>query len=166
MNDAPASFSTPYRGMGVSSKGVRGMLDVILSDFVWLGEEAASEEESAAREFSEFSDETAADRGLKADTLDGKEKAQSSKNKERNQVHKWTTSTRRRMTERGRGTGRRAGSHRRRLSRGNPGRRVVTRWPTPRPEHTTTRLEHTTTRPEHTTRPEDASAGSTTTRCG
>ena len=37
-NDAPASFSTPYRGMGDSSKGVLGMLDGILPDFVRLDE--------------------------------------------------------------------------------------------------------------------------------
>jgi len=73
-DDAPASFDTPYRGMGGASGGVMGMLDVILSDFVRLETETAAEEETAQREFDAFSAESSKDRGAKASSLDSKQK--------------------------------------------------------------------------------------------
>merc|ERR1719321_666065 len=83
-DDAPASFDTPYKGMGGSSTGVMGMLDVILSDFVRLDEETNSEEKEAQRAFDAFSSESSADRNAKADSLDAKSKSKTSKEKELN----------------------------------------------------------------------------------
>merc|ERR1719240_784808 len=60
--------------MGGASGGVMGMLDVILSDFVRLETETAAEEETAQREFDEFSGESSKDRGAKASSLDNKQK--------------------------------------------------------------------------------------------
>jgi len=73
-DDAPASFDEPYRGMGGSSTGVMGMLDVILSDFVRLEEETTSEEASQQREFDAFSTESQKDRDAKAASMDMKSK--------------------------------------------------------------------------------------------
>merc|ERR1719324_1041183 len=50
-DDAPASFTTPYKGMGGSSKGVLGMLEVILADFSRLQAETSSSEAEAADAF-------------------------------------------------------------------------------------------------------------------
>jgi hypothetical protein len=85
-DDAPASFDTAYRGMGGSSGGVVGMLDVILSDFVRLAEETTAEEESQSREFEKFSSEASADRKVKSDSLEGKTKLQTKKAKDLNQA--------------------------------------------------------------------------------
>merc|ERR1719420_2567338 len=59
-DDAPPSFSTPYKGMGGSSKGVLGMLEVILADFSRLQAETSSSEAAAADQFEKFSTETTA----------------------------------------------------------------------------------------------------------
>merc|ERR1719420_440859 len=59
-DDAPASFTTPYKGMGGSSKGVLGMLEVILADFSRLQAETSSSEAEAADQFEKFSTETTA----------------------------------------------------------------------------------------------------------
>merc|ERR1719331_2751175 len=45
--DAPGSWDTPYTGMGGSSTGVLGMLEVILADFVRLEQETSSTEAEA-----------------------------------------------------------------------------------------------------------------------
>merc|ERR1719214_445847 len=71
----PAIFDKAYKGMGGSSTGVLGMLDVILSDFVRLEEETTTEEADAQRTFDEFASETTADKDAKSATLDGKNKA-------------------------------------------------------------------------------------------
>merc|ERR1719379_238949 len=52
--DAPGSWDTPYTGMGGSSKGVLGMLEVILSDFVRLEQETTSSETEAQSSFDKF----------------------------------------------------------------------------------------------------------------
>jgi len=54
-DDAPASFDTPYQGMGGSSEGVIGMLNVIHSDFARLEADTTSAEAEGARSFDEFS---------------------------------------------------------------------------------------------------------------
>jgi len=66
----PASFDTPYQGMGGESGGVVGMLEVILSDFVRLEEETQSSENEASSAFDEFSAETNTDKTAKSDAYD------------------------------------------------------------------------------------------------
>merc|ERR1719181_2193561 len=85
-DDAPASFTEPYKGNTGSAGGVMGMLDVILSDFVRLDEETSSEEEAAQREFDAFMKESNADRSAKSDSSDSKSKSKTSKEKELNQA--------------------------------------------------------------------------------
>merc|ERR1719399_1041844 len=84
----PAIFDKAYKGMGGSSTGVLGMLDVILSDFVRLEEETSTEEADAQRTFDEFASETTADKNAKAATLDGKEKASVAKKKALSQAER------------------------------------------------------------------------------
>merc|ERR1719174_2726806 len=71
--EAPASFTEPYKGMG-AGKGVVGMLEVILSDFVRLDQETSSEEAAAAAAFEEFSATSNADKDAKTDELETKHK--------------------------------------------------------------------------------------------
>merc|ERR1719353_371296 len=71
--EAPASFTEPYKGMG-AGKGVVGMLEVILSDFVRLDQETSSEEAAAAAAFEEFSATSNADKDAKTDELETKRK--------------------------------------------------------------------------------------------
>jgi hypothetical protein len=73
-DDAPESFSTPYKGMGGSGKGVIGMLEVILSDFVRLEQETSSEEAEASAAFEEFSATSTEDKETKTGSLQDKEK--------------------------------------------------------------------------------------------
>merc|ERR1719399_1784886 len=79
--EQPAIFDKAYKGMGGSSTGVLGMLDVILSDFVRLEEETSTEEADAQRTFDEFASETTADKDAKSATLDGKNEATVAKKK-------------------------------------------------------------------------------------
>merc|ERR1719235_2078358 len=71
--EAPESFTEPYKGMG-GGKGVIGMLEVILSDFVRLDQETSSEEAAAAAAFEEFSSTSNADKDAKTDELETKRK--------------------------------------------------------------------------------------------
>merc|ERR1719163_569439 len=70
--DAPGSWDTPYTGMGGSSKGVLGMLEVILSDFVRLEQETSSSEAEAQSAFDKFSSDSQSD--IDAKTATSKEK--------------------------------------------------------------------------------------------
>merc|ERR1719191_1253807 len=72
-HDAPESFTEPYKGMG-GGKGVIGMLEVILSDFVRLDQETSSEEAAAAAAFEEFSATSKADKDAKTEELETKRK--------------------------------------------------------------------------------------------
>merc|ERR1719281_319074 len=63
-HDAPESFTEPYKGMG-AGKGVIGMLEVILSDFVRLDQETSSEEAAAT---------STADKDAKTEELETKRK--------------------------------------------------------------------------------------------
>merc|ERR1719502_1407048 len=72
-HDAPESFTEPYKGMG-GGKGVIGMLEVILSDFVRLDQETSSEEAAAQAAFEEFSETSTADKDAKTEELETKRK--------------------------------------------------------------------------------------------
>merc|ERR1719158_1949728 len=71
-DDAPPSFENePYTGNQGASKGVLGMLEVIHSDFARLDADTSSDEAEAAKEFSEFMDDSAKDKEQKRlDNLD------------------------------------------------------------------------------------------------
>jgi len=84
----PASFDSAYKGMGGSSTGVVGMLDVILSDFVRLEQETSSEESSAARAFAEFSEDSNADIKMKTDDMKDKGKKSAQKERDLSQTNK------------------------------------------------------------------------------
>merc|ERR1719506_1023817 len=71
--DAPGSWDTAYTGMGGSSKGVLGMLEVILSDFVRLEQETSSSETEAQSAFDKFSSDSTADIDAKTSTSKEKE---------------------------------------------------------------------------------------------
>jgi len=79
-DDAPATFDTPYRGMGDSNKGVVGMLEVIHSDFTRLEADTTSGEAAAQSAFDQFSATSAEDRAALA--LDIKTKGKEKTTKE------------------------------------------------------------------------------------
>lgn len=70
-SDAPESFNKPYTGMG-QGKGVVGMLEVILSDFVRLEQETSSEEAEGKAAFEEFSSVSTEDKTSKTESLKSK----------------------------------------------------------------------------------------------
>merc|ERR1719247_1329046 len=87
-DDAPASFTTPYKGMGGSSKGVLGMLEVILADFSRLQTETSSSEAEAADQFDKFSSDTSAVIASKQETSADKGKLKARKEKALVEVEK------------------------------------------------------------------------------
>jgi chromosome segregation ATPase len=87
-DDAPASFTTPYKGMGGSSKGVLGMLEVILADFSRLQAETSSSEAEAADAFDKFSSDTTAVIASKRETSADKGKLKARKEKSLVEVEK------------------------------------------------------------------------------
>jgi predicted nucleic acid-binding Zn-ribbon protein len=72
--DAPATFDKPYRGMGGSSTGVVGMIEVIASDFARLEAETNTSESEAAEQYQKFSDESAQDKAVKNMDIENKSK--------------------------------------------------------------------------------------------
>merc|ERR1719201_1194055 len=80
--DAPGSWDTPYSGMGGSSKGVLGMLEVILADFVRLEQETTSSEAEAQSAFDKFSSDSTADIDAKTATSKEKETLKLSKTRD------------------------------------------------------------------------------------
>jgi hypothetical protein len=80
-DDAPASFTTPYKGLGGSSKGVLGMLEVILADFTRLQAETSSSEAAAADSFEKFSSDTTSVIASKKETSADKGKLKARKEK-------------------------------------------------------------------------------------
>merc|ERR550537_88380 len=72
--DAPATFDKPYRGMGGSSTGVVGMIEVIASDFARLEAETNTAESEAAEQYQKFSDESAQDKAVKNMDIENKSK--------------------------------------------------------------------------------------------
>merc|ERR1719269_473483 len=71
--DAPGSWEKPYTGMGGSSKGVLGMIEVILADFVRLEQETTSSETEAQSSFDKFASDSQADIDSKTATSKEKE---------------------------------------------------------------------------------------------
>jgi len=82
MDDAPATFDSPYKGNQAEGGGVVGMLEVIASDFARLESDTTAAEESAAQEYKTFSSDSAVDRATKAAETDNKEKLKTRKDGE------------------------------------------------------------------------------------
>jgi len=80
--DAPGSWDSPYTGMGGSSKGVLGMLEVILADFVRLEQETTSTEAEAQTAFDKFASDSQADIDAKTATSKEKETLKLSKTRD------------------------------------------------------------------------------------
>merc|ERR1719269_514211 len=80
--DAPGSWDTPYTGMGGSSKGVLGMIEVILADFVRLEQETSSSEAEAQSAFDKFSSDSQSDIDAKTATSKEKEALKLSKTRD------------------------------------------------------------------------------------
>ena len=70
---APDTFSGEYHGNQAASKGIIGLLEVILSDFERTIETTDEKEEEAQSEFDAFKEETEADNKAKQDDIDEKE---------------------------------------------------------------------------------------------
>merc|ERR1719269_384053 len=80
--DAPGSWDTTYTGMGGSSKGVLGMIEVILADFVRLEQETSSSEAEAQSAFDKFSSDSQSDIDAKTATSKEKEALKLSKTRD------------------------------------------------------------------------------------
>jgi len=76
----PEIFDEPYRGMGAENGGIIGMIEVIGSDFMRLETETSAEEESAAKTFQEFMDDSSVDKAQK--TKDMQHKTEKKANQE------------------------------------------------------------------------------------
>merc|ERR1719310_1452067 len=70
---APKGFSGSYSGNQQQSKGIVGMLEVILSDFERTLDTVKSTEDEAQSKFDTFESETEADNKAKQDDVDSKE---------------------------------------------------------------------------------------------
>merc|ERR1719181_744881 len=68
----PEIFDEEYKGMGSSSGGVVGMLEVILSDFTRLEAETSSAEETAAKEYEEVMADSKDDKAQKTTDIEHK----------------------------------------------------------------------------------------------
>jgi len=91
--DAPGSWDKPYTGMGGSSKGVLGMLEVILSDFVRLEQETTSSETEAQSSFDKFASDSNADIDSKTATSKEKDALKLSKTRDLEETGKDLKST-------------------------------------------------------------------------
>jgi len=63
--DAPETFTEPYKGLGGESGGVVGILEVIQSDFARLESETSASETAAAQEYTTFMNDTEVDKAVK-----------------------------------------------------------------------------------------------------
>jgi hypothetical protein len=70
--DAPETFDSAYTGMGSSSTGVVGMLEVIESDFARLETSTDSSEDEAASQFKKFMADSNEDKALKNTEMEHK----------------------------------------------------------------------------------------------
>jgi uncharacterized protein YoxC len=86
--DAPATFDSPYTGMGGESTGVIGMLEVIQSDFAKLEAETGAAEDTAAKEYRRFMAESTKDKAVKETDLDHKKKSKVTKESDLNDADK------------------------------------------------------------------------------
>jgi len=68
----PTIFESEYKGMQSSNGGVVGMLEVIESDFARLEADTKAAEATAAKEYEEFMDDSAADKASKATDIEHK----------------------------------------------------------------------------------------------
>merc|ERR1719263_818047 len=87
-DDAPATFDSPYTGMGGESTGVVGMLEVIQSDFAKLEAETGAAEDTAAKEYRRFMAESQKDKAVKETDLDHKKKSKVTKESDLNDADK------------------------------------------------------------------------------
>jgi len=71
--DAPETFSSPYKGMGAESGGIIGMLEVIESDFARLDAETSASETQAAAAFKKFVNEADEDKAVAEAEVDHKQ---------------------------------------------------------------------------------------------
>jgi len=69
---APEVFDSEYTGSQEASKGIIGMLEVILSDFDRNGQTVTSQEEDAVTQFDQFKDTNEADTGVKEESVETK----------------------------------------------------------------------------------------------
>jgi len=67
-------LNKPYTGMGGSSGGVIGMLEVIQSDFARLESETSTAESEADEEYTRFTDDSSQDKAVKSMDLENKNK--------------------------------------------------------------------------------------------
>merc|ERR1719379_2175220 len=68
----PEIFDKPYKGMGGSSGGVVGMLEVIESDFARLAAETEAAEAKAQKEYDEFMNDSELDKTQKQKDIEHK----------------------------------------------------------------------------------------------
>jgi chromosome segregation ATPase len=68
----PETFDKPYKGMGGESGGVVGMIEVIQSDFARLESETTAAEDSAAKEYEEFMNDSQVDKAAKTKDIEHK----------------------------------------------------------------------------------------------
>merc|ERR1719313_1819233 len=72
MIQQPETFDKPYKGMGGQAGGVVGMLEVIESDFARLQAETEAAESKAAKEYTEFMNDSEIDKTQKEKDIEHK----------------------------------------------------------------------------------------------
>merc|ERR1719326_2361536 len=78
-DDAPETFDEPYTGMGGSSGGVMGLLEVIQSDFSRVEAETTAAEADAAKAYDRFMAESKKDKAVKTADMEHKTKSKTQK---------------------------------------------------------------------------------------
>jgi cbb3-type cytochrome oxidase cytochrome c subunit len=63
--EPPATFDSPYQGMGAASGGVVGMIEVIQSDFARLEADTTASEATSQKEYDEFMTDSKVDKAQK-----------------------------------------------------------------------------------------------------
>jgi len=74
MDDAPDTFTAPFKGQQAESGGVIGMLEVIASDFSRLESDTTAAEDAAASEYKSFMNDSEVDKATKSTDAANKEK--------------------------------------------------------------------------------------------
>jgi chromosome segregation ATPase len=74
MDDAPETFTAPFKGQQAESGGVVGMLEVIASDFSRLESDTTAAEDAAASEYKSFMNDSEVDKAVKTTDMANKEK--------------------------------------------------------------------------------------------
>jgi chromosome segregation ATPase len=82
--EAPETFDKPYTGMGGSSGGVIGMLEVIQSDFSKLEAETTAAESEAASTYDRLMAESSKDKAVKTADMEHKKKSKTQKESDLN----------------------------------------------------------------------------------